>query len=85
MSFFVGIDVAKYKRDVAIIDSDDVIVHTPTCFSNDIEGFTTLKRILDQLDQTIAFKVGIEVAGYYGRNLVSFLRNLDLGVNELNP
>lgn len=50
MSFFVGIDGAKYKHDVAIIDSDGVIVQTPTSFSNDVEAFRTLKRILDQLD-----------------------------------
>ena len=40
--FYVGIDVAKYKHDFAIIDDNGLVIVPPKTIQNSLEGFGQL-------------------------------------------
>lgn len=84
MSYYVGIDVAKFKHDYAILDSNGEIVSNGT-ITNDSIGFNTLRNSLDKLDHSQEIKIGLESTGHYHKNLVKFLNNEGNAVNVLNP
>lgn len=84
MSYYVGIDVAKFKHDYAIITSNGEVVSRGT-FKNDSSGFNTFKDSLDKLDHSQEIKIGLESTGHYHKNLVKFLSNSGNEVNVLNP
>ena len=46
---FVGIDVAKHKHDVAVLDSVGEVILKHLLIQNNREGFTTLHKSLCQL------------------------------------
>lgn len=48
--YFVGIDISKFKHDCAIIDELGDIVMPSCSFSNDREGFSLLKELLNSLE-----------------------------------
>ena len=83
--FYVGIDIAKYKHDFAIINDDGlVIVHQKT-IKNSEEGFNELLSSLLSLDRPQEIKIGLEATGHYGLNLKAFLSNNGFNFEELNP
>lgn len=84
MSYYVGIDVAKFKHDYAIISSNGEVISRGT-FNNDSSGFNTFKDSLDKLDHSQKIKIGLESTGHYHKNLVKFLSNSGNEVNVLNP
>ena len=45
--YFVGIDISKFKHDCAVIDDIGDIVTPSWSFTNDCEGFSLLKQMLD--------------------------------------
>ena len=49
--YFVGIDISKFKHDCAIIDELCDTVMPSWSFSNDREGFSHFKALLDSLAQ----------------------------------
>lgn len=49
MTFFVGIDVTKYKHDFSVIDSFGIIHVNHKQIKNSREGFTELQVILESL------------------------------------
>ena len=48
--YFVEIDISKFKHDCTIIDELGNIVTPSWSFSNDWEGFSLFKELLDNLD-----------------------------------
>lgn len=46
---YVGIDVAKYKHDLAVIDSEGEIFVRHLKIANNREGFTQLQMTLENL------------------------------------
>ena len=81
--YFVGIDISKFKHDCAIIDELGDVVTPSWSFSNDHEGFSSLKNLLHSLgDET---KIGLEATGHYGQNLKLFLENSSFSFMEFNP
>ena len=73
---YVGIDVAKYKHDIAIIDEFGTIVLKHMQIKNNQEGFYQLhdwlSRAVENPNDDI--KIALEDTGHYSRNIVMFLR-----------
>lgn len=85
MTYFVGIDIAKYKHDFCILTNDAEIIKEPATFLNNAEGFNALKEALDHLDHSQKIKIGHEATGHYGKNLKQFLTDNGYEFLELNP
>ncbi|HIT31291.1 MAG TPA: IS110 family transposase [Candidatus Enterenecus stercoripullorum] len=81
--YFVGIDISKFKHDCAIIDELGDTVTPSWSFSNDWEGFSHLKALLDSLEGEM--KIGLESTGHYGQNLKLFLESNGFTFMEFNP
>lgn len=71
--YFVGIDISKFKHNCVIIDELGDIVMPSWSFSNDREGFSLFKELLDNLDGEK--RIGLESTGHYGQNLKQFLES----------
>ena len=50
MTYFIGIDLAKYKHDCFIMDENGEVIRDSFSFNNDKEGFNTLLNVLNSLD-----------------------------------
>lgn len=84
---YVGIDVAKYKHDLAIIDDEGTIHIRHLQIKNNSEGFAKLHTTLQNLVTITGDKiqVGLEDTGHYCINLVSFLRTKTYPTFSYNP
>jgi len=83
--FYVGIDVAKYKHDFAIINEQGLVIVPPKTIQNSEEGFNELLSSLSSLDRSQEIKIGLEATGHYGSNLKTFLSKHGFNFVELNP
>lgn len=85
MTLYVGIDVAKNKHDLAVIDEYGEIIIKNFRFQNTYQGFAELKAHLLQLHQpTDQIKIALEDTGHYAYNLVHFLKSLGYPVFTYN-
>ncbi|MCQ3035334.1 MAG: IS110 family transposase [Bacilli bacterium] len=85
MEFYVGIDIAKYKHTVAIIDNDGVVRKENFNISNNLEGFNSLLNELGLLGQKEQIKIGMEATGHYMTCLAKFLNRNGYRVQIYNP
>lgn len=83
--FYVGIDIAKYKHDFAIINNDGLVIVPPKTIQNSEEGFNGLLSSLLALDRSQGIKIGLEATGHYGLNLKALLSKHGFDFIELNP
>ena len=81
--YYIGIDISKFKHDCAVIDDSGEIVTPSWSFTNDAEGFSQLKLLLNSLDTEIG--IGLESTGHYGMNLKLFLESNNFSFMEFNP
>ena len=81
--YFIGIDISKFKHDCAVIDDSGKIITPSWSFTNDSEGFSQLKLLLDSLDSET--RIGLESTGHYGMNLKLFLETNNFSFMEFNP
>ena len=81
--YFIGIDISKFKHDCAVIDDSGEIITPSWSFTNDSEGFSQLKLLLDSLDSET--RIGLESTGHYGMNLKLFLETNNFSFMEFNP
>lgn len=81
--YFVGIDISKFKHDCSIVDYNGEIVVSSWSFSNDHEGFSLFKDILDNLEGEI--RIGFESTGHYTDNIRLFHERDHFSFLELNP
>ena len=81
--YYIGIDISKFKHDCAVIDDSGEIVTPSWSFTNDSEGFSQLKILLDSLDAET--RIGLESTGHYGMNLKLFLESNNFSFMEFNP
>jgi len=81
-TFFVGIDVAKAKFDVALLIPEGK--YRSKAFPNDPVGH---QQFVDWLDQhrVLEAHICMEATGAYGRNLARFLAQQQLLVSVVNP
>ena len=54
MTYFIGIDLAKYKHDCFIMDENGEVIRDSFSFNNDKEGFNTLLNVLNSLDSNVS-------------------------------
>ena len=85
MTYFVGIDIAKYKHDCFIHDHNGEVIRHSFTFSNNQTGFKELLSVLDSLDKSQKIKIGFEATGHYGTNLKQFLKANNFDFMEINP
>ena len=78
MTYFVGIDIAKYKHDCFICDHNGEVIRRSFTFSNNQSGFKELLSALNSLDNNQKIKIGFEATGHYGSNLNNSLKPIIL-------
>jgi transposase len=76
-TLFVGIDVSKFKHDIAIVNEQKQFVARPFVIKDDRDGYQQLIQKLDELMQrydTQRFYIGLESTGDYWKNIYYFLK-----------
>ena len=69
MTYFVGIDIAKFKHDCFIQDHNGVVISRSFSFENNQDGFNALLGVLESLDHSQEIKIGLEATCHYGNNI----------------
>lgn len=85
MTYYVGLDLAKYKHDCFVMDENGEVIKDSFSFSNDAIGFNTLLNVLKSLDPIQEKRIGLEATGHYGSNLKIFLEKNNYSFMEINP
>lgn len=80
---YVGIDVAKNKHDVTVLNEQGKVILKPLTFSNNRAGFELLDNTLKQLNQDGL--IALEDTGHYAFNLLNFLHEHGYQVYTYNP
>jgi len=83
--FFVGIDIAKLKHQVAVLDERGEPRGKSFSMANSAEGFAILSARLLELGSPADFLVGMEATGPYGWPLQYRLTATGYRVAVLNP
>lgn len=83
--YYVGIDVAKDKHYVCVLDDNGEMVLKSFWIYSDILGLTELKKRISELSlDRDDFIFGIESTGVFSENLYSYLTDSDYKVILLN-
>jgi len=83
--FYVGIDVAKEKHYVCILDDVKELAVKPFWIYSDIAGLTELiKRFADLSLNNDDFIIGVESTGAFSENLYEYITDSDHKVILLN-
>lgn len=85
MTYFIGLDLAKFKHDCFIMNEHGEIIRNSFSFTNDQLGFNTLRDVLNSLDPSQEKRIGLEATGHYGSNLKIFLEDNNFSFMEFNP
>ena len=85
MTYYVGIDIAKYKHDCFIADDSGCVIRDSFSFTNDKDGFNVLLSILKELKSKGQIKIGFESTGHYHFNLKLCLEANGYDYVEFNP
>lgn len=85
MTYYVGIDIAKYKHDCFIADDSGCVIRDSFSFSNDKNGFNVLLSILKELKPKGQIKIGFESTGHYHFNLKLCLEANGYDYVEFHP
>ena len=84
--YYIGIDIAKNKHEVSIIDSSGKLLSESISFSNTIKGFEKLIKYLSSYnvysDNCI---VGMEATGHYWLSIYSYLVEYEFNTFVINP
>ena len=84
-TYFVGIDISKYKHDCCIIHAVDQSVVSKFTFTNNKEGFEQLLISLQSLSTPEDISIGFESTAHYALNLELFLEHASYSFMEVNP
>lgn len=82
---FCGIDMAKQKHVVCIIDQNGQYLLRPKSIRNDADGFQQILNYLKQTGQARSILIGMEATGHYWYSLHDFLTRNGYCVVVLNP
>ena len=85
MTYYVGIDIAKYKHDCFIADDSGCVIRDSFTLTNDKDGFDVLLSILKKLKPKGQIKIGFESTGHYHFNLKLCLEANGYDYVEFNP
>ena len=84
-TYFIGIDIAKFKHDCFIMDDNGEVIKDSFTITNDKTGFLTLHSALKSLDPKFEKRIGLEATGHYGMNLKIYLERSGYSFMEFNP
>jgi transposase len=89
-SLFVGIDVSKYKHDIAIVNEQKQLVAKPFVIKDELDGYHDLIQQLDELLRRYdvhRFYIGLEATGDYWKNIYYYLKRQrpSFVVTVINP
>ena len=85
MTYFVGLDLSKFKHDCFIMNEYGEVIRDSFSFENSREGFNTFLNVLKDLDSNQEKRIGFESTGHYGSNLKIFLERNGYSFMEFNP
>ena len=85
MTYFVGLDLSKFKHDCFIMNENGEVIRDSFSFENNREGFNTFLDVLKDLDPIQEKRIGFESTGHYGSNLKIFLERNGYSFMEFNP
>ncbi len=85
MTYYVGLDIAKFKHDCFIMDHNGEVIRESFSFRNDHSGFLQLLDVLSALDRSSTIKIGLEATGHYATNLKIFLEENHFSYMEFHP
>ena len=80
---YIGVDVAKNKHDVTVLNDKGQTVLKPLMIANSRAGFDLLHQSLKQLNQDCL--IALEDTGHYAFNLLNFLHEHYYQVYTYNP
>ena len=83
-TYFVGIDISKYKHDCCIINAADQSIVAKFTIQNDKDGFNELLTSLQSLSTPDDIKIGFESTAHYALNLELFLEKAHHSFMEVN-
>jgi transposase len=84
-TLFCGIDVAKNKHVMCIIDRDGSQCVRPCSFANTAEEYKRLIDRIKDVGRTSSVLIGMEATGHYWYSLHDFLTRCGYTVAVLNP
>ena len=85
MTYYIGLDLAKFKHDCFVMNENGEVIRDSFSFANGQSGFNTLLDALKALDPSQEKKIGLEATGHYGSNLKIFLEKNNYSFMEINP
>ena len=80
--YYIGIDVAKRKHTIAVLDEHGRLSHRPVTIDNTRARFDQLLQVLTQLPEPVL--IGLEATGHYWWALYEDLTRHDYPVVVLN-
>ena len=78
MTYFIGLDIAKFKHECFIMDENGEVIHSSFSFSDDHSSFCSLLNVLSSLDSSIEKRIGLEATRHYSSDLKIFLQEHNL-------
>lgn len=84
MTYYVGVDIAKYTHFASIIDSNGTVIEHPFSFANNEIGFKLLLAKLQNYPKS-EMVIGYESTAHYHLNLHHFLDDSGYKTALINP
>jgi len=84
--FYCGIDIAKFKHEATVIDSDGKALLNSISFTNTQEGCQKVIALFEKLNITVDLVIiGMEATGHYWLSVYEFFSELGYDVKVINP
>lgn len=84
--FYCGIDIAKYKHEASVIDTNGKAILNSISFTNDKQGCEKILAVFQKFDISPAdIIIGMEATGHYWLSVYAFFLELGYNVKVINP
>ena len=84
MTYYIGIDISKYKHDFCIISNTGEVIVENASFDNNKKGFQYLLDYLKSYNKS-QVHIAFEATGHYSLNLELFLIDQGFSFMKMNP
>lgn len=84
-NFYLGIDIAKYKHVLSVMDDNNQVVLKNYTFNNTRTGLSNLYDQIVKYQKQGSVHVACEATGHYWLNLFQFLWNKEIDMTVFNP
>lgn len=84
--FYCGIDIAKYKHEASVIDTNGKALLDSISFANDKQGCEKIIAVFQKFEISPAdVIIGMEATGHYWLSVYAFFLELGYNVKVINP